>query len=118
MREALPPIRVAIFSAPGLFREGLKRILEDVSTVHVTGFAGSVEEVEAMEGEDKPDFIIVERVEDDPGHNEALTRLLAIPDVQVISLSLDETDIQIYRRKLVGEATAEKLIAALTEEDS
>ena len=114
-REFLPDTHVVILSSHSLFREGLKRVLAEEPMVKITGFAQTVEEVEQMTKPLKPDFVIVERVDEDPLDTDNIARLLEIPNVRVLTVSLEESDIQVYRRELFGEATAEKLIALLTK---
>lgn len=114
----MPDTHVVIFSSHSLFREGLKRVLAEEPTVIITGYAQTVEEVVTLTQTHKPDFIIVERVEAGPLDADNIARLLTIPDVRVLTVSLDESDIQVYRREMFGEATAEKLITLLTKADS
>jgi len=109
---------VVIYSSHSLFREGLKRVLAEVESLSLIGLAETVEEVLEIMGDTMADYIIVEQIINESGQSADITRLLEIPNVRVLTVSSDDAEIQIYRRDQVGEATAEKLIAALTEEDN
>ncbi len=111
----MPEIHVAIFSPHSLFREGLKRVLTKVDGLSLVGHADTIDKVEELAAAQTLDVIIAEQIENDPGWTEAITRMLSLPSVRVITVSLDEANMQIYRREQVGEASVEALIAALTE---
>lgn len=110
----MPETHVAIFSSHSLFREGLVRVLSNVANLTVVGQATTFDEMEKLASTQTVDVILAEQVENDPSWMETITRMLFLPKMRVITVSLDEADIKIYRREQVGEATVEALIAALT----
>jgi DNA-binding NarL/FixJ family response regulator len=110
--------RVLIVSSNGLFREGLRHILGKSHDVELMKYSTSLDEAEKLAREKKVDVVIIEQVEDtqrSTKHAEAVTRLLAIPDVRVISVSLDTGDMWIYKQTRVEEVSVEDLLAAIDD---
>lgn len=111
----MPDTRVLIYSSHSLFREGLKRILSDAPGINLIGFAQTLPEFEKLVDENQVDVTIVEQVENEHALSETISRLLSMSEMQVITVNLEEADLNVYRREQIGEATAETLIAALTK---
>ena len=108
--------QVLIVSYHGLFREGLKRILATSSELEVVGHVQSLPEADKRVRGGGVDVIIVDQsisVDDHVSRSEALSFLLSIPDVQVITVSLETGDMWIYRQERLVQASADDLIAAL-----
>lgn len=102
--------RVAIISSHGIFRDGLKRLLGKVALVEL---ADSIEEVEDLIYKQQVDVVIIDRAEDRITDSETVSRLLSVPGVRVITVSLEADDMQIYQHEQVGEASVEDLVAAV-----
>lgn len=110
--------RVLIVSSNGLFREGLKHILGKSHNVELMKQSASMDEAESLAREKKVDVVIVEQVEDaekSAKQTEAFARLLAIPDLRVISVGLDTGDMWIYKQTRVEEVSVEDLLAAIDD---
>jgi DNA-binding NarL/FixJ family response regulator len=112
----MPLRRVLIVSHYGLFREGLKRILAASKDLEVVGHEQSLPEAEKRVREGGVDVVIVDQAIDVDNHSarsETLSRLLAIPDVQVITVSLETGDMWVYRQERLVQASDDDLVAAL-----
>ncbi len=111
----MPDTRVALFSSHSLFREGLARVLANVPNLTIVGQATTYEDMEKLASEQTVNVILAAQVENDPACMETIGRLLLLNGVRVITVNLDESTMQVYRREPVGEASVEALIAALTK---
>lgn len=110
--------RVLIVSSNGLFREGLKHILSKSHNVELMKYSTSLVEAENLAREKKVDVVILEQVEDTEGSSkraEVVARLLAIPDIRVISIGLDTGDMWIYKQERVAEVSTEDLLSAIDD---
>ena len=110
--------RVLIVSSNGLFREGLKHILGKSSDLELMKQSASLDEAENLAREKKVDVVIIEHLqnaEKQENRAEAVARLLAIPDVRVISVGLDTGDMWIYQQTRVEEVSVEDLLAAIDD---
>jgi DNA-binding NarL/FixJ family response regulator len=108
--------RVLIVSANGLFREGLKHILDNSAGLTLTRQTTSLIEAEELAREKQVDVVIIDCADETEGRvspNGAVTCLLAIPGVRVISVGLNTGDMWIYRQERVEEVSVEDLMAAL-----
>lgn len=104
--------RVVIVSSQGLFRDGLKQMLARVAQVHLASSCGEAEELARAQ---KVDVMIVDQADDQVIGNEAISRLLSLPRMKVITVSLAAGDLQIYQHERVVEASPEALIAAVLD---
>ena len=104
--------RVAIISSRGIFRDGLKHLLAKVALVIPVG---SIEEVEDLMHKQQVDVVIIDRAEDQLTDDKTISRLLTVPGMRVITVSLEADDMQIYQHKQVGEASVEDLVAAVLD---
>lgn len=104
--------RVVIISSHGIFRDGLKRLLAKVALVEL---ADSIEKVEDLMHKQQVDVVIVDRAEDRMTNSETISRLLSVPGVRVITVSLEGDDMQIFQHKQVGEVSVEDLVAAVLD---
>lgn len=104
--------RVVVISSYALFRDGLKRLLVKVASVEM---ADSIEEVEELVSQQKVDAVIVDQAENQISNSEIVSRLLSLPDVRVITVSLEGDEMQVYRYKQVGKASVEDLIEAILD---
>jgi DNA-binding NarL/FixJ family response regulator len=110
--------RVLIVSSNGLFREGLKHLLGQSPNLALMKQSSSLDEAEHLAREKKVDVVIIEQMEDaqrSTKRAEAVARLLAIPDVRVISVGLDTGDMWIYQQTRVEEVSVEDLLAAIDD---
>lgn len=108
--------RVLIVSSHGLFREGLKHILADTTDLTLTRHATSLQEAEDLARSEKVDVVIIDQADEAEGQESraaAITRLLAIPELRVITVGLNSGDLCVYRQERVEEASVEDLVAAL-----
>jgi DNA-binding NarL/FixJ family response regulator len=103
---------VVIISSYKLFRDGLKRLLDKVALVE---FADSIEEVEELVHQQQVDAVIIDQAENQMTGNEVISRLLSLPGVRVITVSLTGDEMQVYRYEQVGKASVEDLIQAVLE---
>ncbi len=101
---------VVIISSYGLFRNGLKRLLANVALVEL---ANSIEQVEELVRVQPVDTVIIDRAENHIIDSEVIARLLSLPGVRVITVSLEADDKQVYQHEQVGEASVEDLVAAV-----
>ena len=112
----MPGKRVLIVSSNGLFREGLRHILDNSADLTLTRQTTSLQEAEQLTREKRVDVVIVEQADEIDGQDsraEAFTRLLTMPGVRVISVSLASGDMWVYRQERVEEVSVEDLVAAL-----
>jgi DNA-binding NarL/FixJ family response regulator len=110
--------RVLIVSSYGLFREGLRRLLAEVADLVILDQVSSLKEANDLALQEKVDVVIVDQAEGinhQTSRNEALSYLIANPDVRVISVSLDTEDMRVYKQQRVVEASVEDLVAALQD---
>ena len=110
--------RVLIVSSNGLFREGLKHLLGKLPNLELMKQSASLDEAENLARQKKVDVVIIEQVEDAERcakRAEADVRLLAIPDVRVISVGLDTGDMWIYKQRRVEEVSVEDLLVAIDD---
>ena len=108
----MQPKRVVILSSHALFREGLKHLLADVATVTL---AASPEEVADRLRDRQIDIVIVDHNDDETIGSEVMARWLDTPNLRIITVRLDVTDMQIYDHRHIGPASPADLIAAVTE---
>lgn len=109
---------VLIVSSNGLFREGLRHILASSADLPPTRQTTSLQEAEELARTKQVDIVILEAADETEGQDsgtEAVTRLLAIPGVRVISVSLKTGDMRVYRQERVEEVSVEDLVAALND---
>ena len=104
--------RVAIISSRGIFRDGLKRLLAKVALAELVD---SIKEVEDLMQKQQVDAVIIDRAEDQMADDETISRLLSVPGMRVITVSLEADDMQIYQHKQIGEASVEDLVAAVLD---
>jgi len=104
--------RVVVISSYALFRDGLKRLLVKVASVQM---ADSIEEVEELVSQQKVDTVIVDQAENQTSNSEIVSRLLSLPGVRVITVSLEGDEMQVYRHQQVGKASVEDLIEAILD---
>jgi len=117
-RVVMSSKRVVIVSSHSLFREGLKRALADVTDLDIVDQVDSFQQAEALARTQEVDVVIIDQAEnenDQLSHNEAAARLLSLPGIQVITVSLDTGDMWIYRQERVIEASPADLVAALVD---
>lgn len=110
--------RVLIVSSHTLFREGLKRLLADMGNVVVLDQVGSLQKAHDLTRCDEVDIVIIDQdegINHQASRNEAISYLLALPDVRVISVSLETDDMRVYKQERVVEASVEDLLAALQD---
>jgi DNA-binding NarL/FixJ family response regulator len=114
----MPSKRVLIVSSHSLFREGLKRLLADLGEVVIVDQVGSVQEAGDLARQGEVDVVIIDQAagsDNQASRNEAISCLLAVPSVRVISLSLDTDDLWVYRQERVVKASVDDLVAALRD---
>jgi DNA-binding NarL/FixJ family response regulator len=104
--------RVAIISSRGIFRDGLKHLLAKVALVELVD---SIEEVEDLIHKQQVDVVIIDRAEDQMTDDKIVSRLLSVPGIRVITVSLEADDMRIYQHSKVGEASVEDLVAAVLD---
>jgi DNA-binding NarL/FixJ family response regulator len=112
----MSPKRVLIVSPHGLFREGLRHLLADVTSLVIIGQITSLQEAEALARTQKVDAVIIEQVDnvnDETGR--AISRLLSLPGMCVITVSLNTDEMRVYRQEQMIKMTAADLVIALTE---
>lgn len=110
--------RVLIVSSNGLFREGLKHILTNAADSTPTKQTTSLQEAEELAREEQVDVVIIDQADETEGQEsrtEAVTRLLAIPGVRVISVGLTTGDMWVYKQERIEEVSVEDLVAALDD---
>ena len=110
--------RVLIVSSNGLFREGLKHILGKSADLELMEHTPSLREAEELAQEKQIDVVILEQVEETDRlekRADAVTRLLSIPGVRVISVDLNSADMWVYKQERVEEVSVEDLMAALSD---
>ena len=103
---------VVIISPHGLFRDGLKRLLVNVAQVEL---AASIEKVEELARKQQVDAVIIDQEESQMRDRAIISRLLSLPGVRVITVSLEAGDMQIYQHEQVGAASVEDLVAAVLD---
>lgn len=99
--------RIMIVSQYTLFREGLRRLLADAPGVELVGAVASLMEAEMMAGETPPDVIVVSR---DEREQSFLSRLLDLAQVQVVAMTLENREADIYSRQGVTLNSTEDLL--------
>ena len=104
--------QVVIISSHGLFRDGLKRLLVNVAQVEL---AASIEKVEELARKQQVDAVIIDQEESQMRDRAVISRLLSLPGVRVITVSLEAGDMQIYQHEQVGAASVEDLVAAVLD---
>lgn len=112
----MPVKRVLIVSSNGLFREGLKRVLADTSNLTLTSHATSLQEAEDLAQSQEVDVVIIDHAdeaEEQEIRAATIARLLAVPEMRVITVGLNSGDLCVYRQERVEEASVEDLVAAL-----
>jgi len=110
--------RVLIVSSNGLYREGLRHILDNTAGLTLTRQTTSLQEAEELAREQQVDVVIIDCADEtewQESRTAAVTRLLAIPGVRVISVSINTGDMWVYRQERVEEVSVEDLVAALDD---
>ena len=110
--------QVLIVSSNGLFREGLKHILDKAADLELMKHTASLQEAEDLAREKQVDVVIIEQVEGaemPEKRTETVTRLLSIPGVRVISVDLNSADMWVYKQERVVEVSVEDLLAAIDD---
>ena len=108
--------RVLIVSSNGLFREGLKHILANTADLTATRQTTSLQEAEKLARSGKVNVVIIDQADETKGQEsraEAVSRLLSVPCLRVITVGLDTGDLWVYKQERVEEASVEDLVAAL-----
>ena len=107
---------VLILSSHALFRDGLSKLIGDVAT---TRPVSNVDElVRLAQGETVQAVILDQSNIDAPTGNQTLARLLAIPGLTVITVTLDAGGIQIFYREEVKTDVVQALRQTLSAEYS
>lgn len=105
--------KVVLISSNSLFREGLARVLEDLEGFELVGVAASIEAASEMLRRASPDVILLARNPYSVIQDESGVRLLQGSMSQVIELSVSDSDMTVYSRRRIPQATAADLAAAL-----
>ncbi len=112
----MPDKRVLIVSSNGLFREGLKHILSNTADLAPTIQTTSLQEAEELARSNQVDIVILDHA-DEPEQTKsqvnAISRLLSLPNLRVITVGLNTGELCVYRQERVEEASVNDLVAAL-----
>lgn len=112
IRESVLVQQVMILSRHGLFRDGLHRVLSEVASVISVS---TIQEAEQMARSRHVDVVLVDQNDDETSRDNTIARLLAIPNLKVVVVSLDTYSLRIYIQSRVQDATVEDLLAAIIE---
>ncbi len=104
--------QVMILSSHGLFRDGLNRVLSKVASVVSVS---TIQEAEQMVRTEQIDVVLVDQNDDEASRDNTIARLLAIPNIKVVVVSLNTYSLRIYTQSHVQDATVEDLLAAVIE---
>ena len=103
---------VLILSSHALFRDGLSKLIGDVAT---TRPVSSVEEMVRLARSETVQAVILDQSDvDAPTGNQILARLLAIPGLKVITVTLDADGVQIFYREEVKTGAVQALRRTLS----
>lgn len=104
--------RLILVSSNPLFREGLARVLKELDGFELVGIASSTEEARALIERMVPDVILVAR---DPADvKETIgAELLTRSQGHLVELSVADSDMVVYSRKHIAQATVADLASAL-----
>lgn len=105
--------KVFLISGNSLFREGLARMMEDMNGYELIGVAASIEEAVEMMRRESPDVILLARDPYSDIQDESGARLLDGSMDQVVELSVSDSEMTVYRRRRIPQATVSDLAAAL-----
>jgi len=99
-------IRIILADDHGIFREGLRALLEKESDVQVVGEAGDGQSTVELASKLKPDVVIMDVAMPDMNGIEATRQIIAaVPGVKVIALSM-HSDRRFVRQMLYAGASA------------
>lgn len=108
---------VLVISGNSLFREGLRRVLEDHPEFELLEVAASLDQAIEISDQVRPDVIIFDG-EADPEFGPELSRLFELSPEQLVSLSMTNSKMTIFSRRQVLQATVEDLIESIQQSKS
>ncbi len=107
---------VLILSSHALFRDGLGKLIGDVATVRSVS---SLDEMVRLARSEAVQAVILDQSDADAStDNQTLARLLAIPGLKVITVTLNENVVRIFHREEVTTGAVQALRRTLTAERS
>lgn len=107
--------RVILFSSQGLFRNGLRRLIGEATHIEI---AATAAEAEKLARSDPSPIVLFDRTGLAEPDQEAelaaiMARLLAIPDIKIITVQLDAPTMQVYRFQHIANMSLDDLIHAI-----
>jgi DNA-binding NarL/FixJ family response regulator len=105
MAQTSRPITVLIYNKHTMFRDGIKALFADGSTIRIVGEAATAKRAIHLLERVHPDIVLMDTVRTDLSSPEATEKIKAIdPHVQVLIVSLDEDEPLISRCLRAGAA--------------
>lgn len=106
-------VNVVVISSRSLFREGLRSLLNDVSGIHLLGVFEGPDQLQAISDPSSVDVFLIDGDSDQDPMELDLKDLLTRENTRLVTVTLQDQDLNIFTRRRVPSASIKDLIQTL-----